>query len=206
MNEVIEAAWARTVERWDDPARHEALLGLVAQHSAFAWAAGKYKERAGDPIGAYQLADRLPMDGPARTDDRYYEILGAYSDARAAQIGAEALRPDLVHQFVPVAMAGDFVAARRDLAHQLGMPLGDPAQHEEGGPVAGGVGGVEQPVSGIGDPGGQVVPARPLDQTREVGDLEVLLQVDAEGVQRHLRRRASAPSSSRSSTGSEGPS
>ena len=29
---------------------HEALLGLVAQHSCFAWAAARYKERAGDPV------------------------------------------------------------------------------------------------------------------------------------------------------------
>ncbi len=64
VNEVVEAAWARAVERWDDPARHEALLGLVAQHSAFAWAAGKYKERAGDPIADAQL-ERLRKSATA---------------------------------------------------------------------------------------------------------------------------------------------
>jgi len=30
-------------------------MGLVAQHSAFAWAAGKYKERAGDAVADKQL-------------------------------------------------------------------------------------------------------------------------------------------------------
>jgi hypothetical protein len=30
-------------------------MGLVAQHSCYAWAAGKYKERAGDVIADRQL-------------------------------------------------------------------------------------------------------------------------------------------------------
>ena len=42
--------------------------------------------------------------------------------------------------------------------------------------------------------------------TREVRDLEILLQVDAERVERHFRRRGTEPSFSRSSTGSGGPS
>lgn len=64
VHEAVEAAWARAVERWDDPSRHEALLGLVAQHSAFAWAAGKYKERAGDAIAERQL-ERLRKSATA---------------------------------------------------------------------------------------------------------------------------------------------
>lgn len=63
-NEAVEAAWTRAVEQWDDPARHEALLGLVAQHSAFAWAAARYKERAGDPIAERQL-ERLQKSATA---------------------------------------------------------------------------------------------------------------------------------------------
>lgn len=55
VDEAVEAAWQRAVEQWDDAKRHEALLGLVAQHSAFAWAAAKYKARAGDPIADAQL-------------------------------------------------------------------------------------------------------------------------------------------------------
>ena len=55
MHADVEAAWERVVESWDDPARHDALIGLVAQHSAFAWAAGKYKERAGDAVADKQL-------------------------------------------------------------------------------------------------------------------------------------------------------
>lgn len=50
MHEAVTAAWDRVVESWDEPARHEAFLGLVAQHSAYAWAAARYKERGGDPV------------------------------------------------------------------------------------------------------------------------------------------------------------
>jgi hypothetical protein len=56
--EVI-AAWAAAEARWDDPASHERLRGLVAQHAAFAWAAARYREaqrqRPGDAVAAAQL-------------------------------------------------------------------------------------------------------------------------------------------------------
>ena len=58
VNEAVSAAWERVVEKWDEPARHEALLGLVVQHSAFAWAAARYKEKGDDPIAVERL-DRL---------------------------------------------------------------------------------------------------------------------------------------------------
>ena len=51
----VQRAWDDTVAHWDEPARHQALLGLVAQHGCYAWAAAKYKERAGDEIAAKQL-------------------------------------------------------------------------------------------------------------------------------------------------------
>ncbi len=51
----VIAAWDEAVAHWDDPAKHQALLGLVAQHSCFAWAAAKYKERTGDPVADKQL-------------------------------------------------------------------------------------------------------------------------------------------------------
>jgi len=52
----VQAAWEDAVAHWDDPAKHTALLGLVAQHNCFAWAAARYKERAGDAIADQQLA------------------------------------------------------------------------------------------------------------------------------------------------------
>ena len=53
--EPVQTAWDDAVAHWDDPAKHQAVLGLVAQHSCFAWAAARYKERAGDPIADAQL-------------------------------------------------------------------------------------------------------------------------------------------------------
>jgi hypothetical protein len=55
VNPAVEAAWERVVEQWDDSARHDAFMVLVVQNSQFAWAAGKYKERAGDAIADKQL-------------------------------------------------------------------------------------------------------------------------------------------------------
>jgi hypothetical protein len=52
----VTTAWDRCVEAWQDPARHDALFALVAQHSAYAWAAAKYKTRGDDPIAAKQIA------------------------------------------------------------------------------------------------------------------------------------------------------
>jgi len=51
----VEAAWQNVVDGWEDPGRHEQLMGVVAQHGAFAWAAARYKERAGDAVADKQL-------------------------------------------------------------------------------------------------------------------------------------------------------
>ena len=53
--DAVQTAWDNAVAQWDDPARHTALLGLVAQYGCYAWAASKYKERAGDAIADKQL-------------------------------------------------------------------------------------------------------------------------------------------------------
>jgi hypothetical protein len=54
--ESIVAAWQRVLSSWDDPASHDELFRLVAQHNCFAWAAARYKTRDGDPIAAERLA------------------------------------------------------------------------------------------------------------------------------------------------------
>jgi hypothetical protein len=56
--EVLTAAWDRLGEgeAWTDDTRHEALLRLVSQNDAYAWAAQQYRTRAGDPIADRQLA------------------------------------------------------------------------------------------------------------------------------------------------------
>ena len=53
--DAVQTAWDAAVAAWDDPAKHTALLGLVAQYSCYSWAAAKYKERAGDPVADRQL-------------------------------------------------------------------------------------------------------------------------------------------------------
>jgi hypothetical protein len=58
VHEDVTAAWERALEQWNDQARHEALIAAVAQHSCYAWAAARYKERGDDPIAHKQL-DRL---------------------------------------------------------------------------------------------------------------------------------------------------
>ncbi|HEX3479922.1 MAG TPA: hypothetical protein VHT91_33105, partial [Kofleriaceae bacterium] len=56
--EAVRAAWVRVAEAWSDPARHDELLRQTAAHRCYAWAAGRYRTRAGDPIAERQL-DRL---------------------------------------------------------------------------------------------------------------------------------------------------
>jgi hypothetical protein len=55
VHDDVTQAWDRTVEQWDDSARHDALLALVVQHSEFAWAAARYKERGDDAVALVQL-------------------------------------------------------------------------------------------------------------------------------------------------------
>jgi hypothetical protein len=47
------------------------------------------KKRAGDLAGAFRLAESLPVDSPARLDDRYDEITSAWSDQRSKEIGRQ---------------------------------------------------------------------------------------------------------------------
>lgn len=41
---AVAVAWERALEAWDELPRHDALLQLVAQHDAYAWAAAKYRD------------------------------------------------------------------------------------------------------------------------------------------------------------------
>lgn len=55
----VVAAWEGVVSHWDEVARHDALLALVAQTESYAWAAAQYRERErmlpDDPIARRQL-------------------------------------------------------------------------------------------------------------------------------------------------------
>jgi hypothetical protein len=78
----VEAAWAGCEAEWDNAARHDKLFELTAQHDCFAYAAGKYKTRAGDPIAdralerirkaatAKLMATATTREGSARTPYR----------------------------------------------------------------------------------------------------------------------------------------
>lgn len=57
--DALTAAWERTVEAWDDPALHDKLLGLVATHNAYAWAAARYKSRGDDDAIAVKQLGRV---------------------------------------------------------------------------------------------------------------------------------------------------
>jgi uncharacterized Zn finger protein (UPF0148 family) len=52
--ESVRAAWTRVTEGWSEPARHDELLQQVSAHRCYAWAAGRYRSRAGDPIADRQ--------------------------------------------------------------------------------------------------------------------------------------------------------
>jgi hypothetical protein len=54
----VREAWARAAAAWHDDARHDDLLGLVASHNAYVWAAGRYRARGDDAVARRQL-DRL---------------------------------------------------------------------------------------------------------------------------------------------------
>ena len=54
--EPVRAVWQSVQDGWNDSKRHDAFLGVVAQHNCFAWAAARYKERAGDTIADAQLS------------------------------------------------------------------------------------------------------------------------------------------------------
>jgi len=51
----VEAAWAACEQAWDDAKAHDAFFALVTQHDCFAYAAGRYKSRAGDAVADKQL-------------------------------------------------------------------------------------------------------------------------------------------------------
>jgi len=55
--DVVRAAWTKATEGWDEPARHDELLRLVATNNCYAWAAGQYRTRH-DVVATRQL-DRL---------------------------------------------------------------------------------------------------------------------------------------------------
>src|SRR4030095_3663326 len=85
--------------------------------------------------------------------------------------------------------AGDLVAARRDLAQQVSLALGDPAEHEERRARPGAVAEIAQPVGLRFGARGQLGPTSTVDVAIEIGDLKVFLQVDRERIEQFSTAR-----------------
>jgi hypothetical protein len=117
-----------------------------------------------------------PGTNPHRVFDR---------SAGPPEIFAEALGADLVDQLVSVAVAGDLMAALCNLAYERRLSLGNPSQHEERRLVLGFLERLQQRLGGGHHPRRQSWPRVAIDHPLEVGDLEVLLQIDGEGIQGH---------------------
>jgi hypothetical protein len=81
---------------------------------------------------------------------------------------------------VIVAEARHLVPARRDLPHELGHVLGDPAQHEERGPDAEALHEIERLPGVLLDPPFEAIPAVTGDGVLETPDVEVVLDLDGE--------------------------
>lgn len=55
LPDALGAAWDLALEGWTEPVRHDEVMRLVARHDAYAWAAARYRTKAGDPIADKQL-------------------------------------------------------------------------------------------------------------------------------------------------------
>lgn len=67
--QVLDDAWQRALEAWEDAARHDKLLELAGDHDAYAWLAARYRERtkanADDAVAKARL-ERLQKATVAR--------------------------------------------------------------------------------------------------------------------------------------------
>jgi len=57
--DVLHVAWTRAIEAWEDPARHDELMRLVAANNCYAWAAGRYRTRPEDDAIAQRQLERI---------------------------------------------------------------------------------------------------------------------------------------------------
>jgi hypothetical protein len=98
---------------------------------------------------------------------------------RARHLGTKRVQRHPVDELMRLPMRPHLVTSVADLTHQLRMPLGDLAEHEEGG--AGLCGGehVEKPPAGCADPVFEAVPMLALD----LEPLVPVLEVDGECVE-----------------------
>ena len=116
---------------------------------------------------------------------------------RDANVFAELVRRERVHATMPVSVRCDLVPCIRDAAHEKRMPLGDPAECEEGRGRAVTREQLEQNPDGMLETAGMRVPILAIDDAIEGADLEIFFHVDGEDVlsgavhrQAHTERQA----------------
>lgn len=121
--EAVAAAWAACEQAWDEPARHDAFFALVVQHDCFAFAASRYKLRAGDAIADRQL-ERVRKAATAK--------LMATGSARRDPTASKPYRATiaLIVLMLVVAIAGlAYVANLKGGAHPPPPPPPTPGSH-----------------------------------------------------------------------------
>ena len=85
-----------------------------------------------------------------------------------------------------VAVTGDLMAGRSNRPQQLGLPLGNPPQHEKRGPHLMPFQKRQQAMRADLHPGREMLPVARGNAIGESGHMEVIFHVDGEGVQ-HVR-------------------
>src|SRR5262245_34693061 len=161
---LVQEATPRLVRVFAQPRRKAGVVGiaLLGQH-----------------IEGPQVGRSEPVVGdPVAEDARARCFLQRC--ARAGKVLAELRGRHLPYVAVVVALAGDLVTALRHAPHQLGVMIGDPAQHEEGrtDPVT--VEQLERPLGVLLHPRLEAIPLSALDQLVERADLKVILQGDGQ--------------------------
>jgi hypothetical protein len=126
---ALHDAWTRATERWGDAAVHDELLRMVAGHSAYAWAAGRYRTRARDPVARRQL-ERLRRAAEATL----FASATARSEARASPYRAS--RSVLAILIVAVVVGLLYATVIRDSAPPPRAPASPVRPLEPGRPVS----------------------------------------------------------------------
>ncbi len=92
------------------------------------------------------------------------------------------LRRLLVHSDVRPSMTGGFMASLSNFSNQLRVPFGYQSKDEEGGSGALFIEEFQQPVHIVLYAARNFRPVRPVDHLRQCFDMEVILDVNRQGV------------------------
>jgi hypothetical protein len=133
--EVVQAAWARAAEDWNDAARHDELLQRVVTNNSYAWAARRYRTRGRDAIAVRQL-DRLRRAAEAAF------LAGATPRADASTRASSRVRRRVLALLITTIAAGALYAmgiaeqpappTARSIPARLSVPPGHPPRPPTG--------------------------------------------------------------------------